>query len=218
MKNKMIALSLGALLVLGQSPAFAANVEGFRSAKFGGSEKDVIQAAIRDLHITEKDIQKQQDPTAKVTILSAKLNSFEPVGVPATVNYVMGYKCNCLTQVSIQWNYPKEITPAQRGNAMLGISALANRFQNEGWGKDEMIVNRLSGQSKDGSEGAVVFFHGQNPQGGAITLLGGPVKITKDKDKPENVNADVDSMQVVSVIYEKDAKNPDVNKIDVSGF
>lgn len=208
---------LGVLLIVAV-PAHAATVDGFRSAKFGADEKAVIQAAMHDLQVGSKDIQKQQDPATKVTVLSARLKSFAPFDMPATVNYVMGYKCNCLTQVSVQWDYPKEISPAQRGAALMSVGALVSKFQNEGWGKDEVILNRVPGNPDADGNGAVVFFRGQNAQGSAVTVVGAPVKIAPNKDKPGDSTADVDSMKVVSLIYERDSKNPDVDRIDVTGF
>lgn len=219
MKCILKTAGLAALLaVTVSSTTQAMTINGFRSAKFGANEKEILQAAMRDLHLKEKDILKTQDNVTKVVILSAKLVELEPLGIPATVSYIMGYKCNCLMRVVVQWNYPKNATAAQRSVAMAGVTALSNRFQGEEWNKDETVINRLSSQSSDGSEGIIVFFRGQNAQGGAITLLGGPARLAKNNAKPDNINANVDSLQTVSVIYERDAKNPDIKKVDVSGF
>jgi hypothetical protein len=220
MRNKTVSASLLLLsLVAAASQAHADPVDGFRSAKFGADEKTVVQAAIKDLRVTDKDIQRIQDPSMQVTVLSVNMKNFAPLNMPATVNYVLGYKCNCLTQATVEWKVPDSVTPAQRGAALTGVAALVGHFSRENWGKDETVLNRVTGEPKEGSENAVVFFHGQNKKGGsAVTLIGAPVKMAKDKNKPDAMTANVDGMKAVSLVYERDAVNPDVRKIDVSQF
>lgn len=217
MKIKTSFAVIGTVMILG-SAAQAATVDGFRNAKFGADENTVQQAAIKDLHISDTDIQKIKDPTSGVTVLSAKMKKFDPLGLPATVNYVMGSKCNCLTQVSVQWDFPKSATAQERSAAMTGVAALVGRFESENWGKDETVLNRVPGEVKDGSENVIVFFRGENQQGNAVTLAGGPVKMAKDKTKDNAMTANVDDLKAVSLVYERDTKNPDVNKVDISGF
>lgn len=92
------------------------------------------------------------------------------------------------------------------------------QFQSEGWGKDESFINRIAGDSKGGASNGVIFFRGQNKQGGAVTLVGAPVKMSKDTTKPNAMNANVDGLKAVALIYQRDATHPDVNKVDVSGY
>jgi hypothetical protein len=215
---KTVLLSLG-LLVSIQAHAQAAEIDGFRSAHFGEDEKTVVQAATKDLHVIDKDIRRIQDPATHVTVLSVSVKDFAPLNMPATVNYVLGYKCKCLTQAAVEWKFPDSITPEQRGVALTGVSALVSHFAGENWGKDETVLNRVTGEAKEGGENAVVFFRGQNKQGGsAVTLIGAPVKLEKDKNKPDAMTANVDGMKAVSLVYERNAADPDINKVDVSEF
>ncbi len=202
-------------------PAQAAEVTGFRSARFGDGEKAVISAASADLGIKAGDLKRTEDPAAKVTTLTAKVKNFAPMNLPASITYVLGYKCKCLTQVGILWDFPEGTTTEQRKTALIGINALVNRFMGEAWGKDETITNRVMGDVKEGSENPIVFFRGQNKNGGAITLAGAPVKMTKaakDGKKDEALSANIDGIRNISLSYEKDAVNPDVYRVDVTGF
>src|ERR1700733_2766505 len=136
MKVKLVTTTLMILgLAATATQAVAANIDGFRDAKFGGNEKSVVEAAIKDFHVSERDIIRSQDPVAQVTVLSVELKQLAPLDVPVTVNYVLGHKCSCLTQATVQWNIPDGATPTQHAVAMVGVSALVARFQTEGWSK-----------------------------------------------------------------------------------
>jgi hypothetical protein len=220
MKRQLLTGLIIGLTMVGS--AQAAEVTGFRSARFGGNEKVTIAAAMSDLEVKAGDILRAQDSVTKVTTLTAKVKNFRPLNVPASVTYVLGYKCNCLTQVSIAWNLPEGITPEQRKTTMVGVTALSNRFAGENWGKDETIANRVIGDVKEGSENAIIFFRGQNKTGGAVTLAGAPVKMVKVGAKDGKIDAplsaNIDGLKNISLNYEKDAVNPDIYRVDVTGF
>ena len=215
MKKVMPVALIGAMALA--SAAQAGEVDGFRSARFGQKEKEVIAAAVKDLGVKAEAIKTTKDDSLKVTVLSAKLPRFAPLETAATVNYVMGYQCNCLMQVSVSWDIPEGKDVEARKTAMRGVGALVGKFQAQKWGKDETVVNRLPGEAKEGEESTIIFFRGQNKDGGAITLAGAPVKMEKGK-AGEGLVANIDNIKGVSLIYEKDAAKPDIYRVDVSGF
>jgi hypothetical protein len=219
--TKRVQLLIGVASLALAGSAQAAEVTGFRSAHFGASEKAVIAAASADLGIKPSEIHRAQDPVTKVTALTAKMKTFEPMPLAASVTYVLGYKCNCLTQVGILWDLPVTATTEQRKTAMISVGALVDRFMNQGWGKDDVFTNRVIGDVKEGSSNAIVFFRGQNKNGGAITLTGVPVKMVKavkDGKKEDAFSANVDEIRNISLSYEKDAANADIYRVDVTGF
>ncbi|HLW79978.1 MAG TPA: hypothetical protein VKU44_10315 [Terriglobia bacterium] len=238
-KRGLLSAAVLAAMALGASASALANevpVTGFRGAQFGTDEKAVIEAAKKDLKVDATAIQKTQDPMGRITTLSVKVPDFPPLNLPATVNYVLGYKCACLVQVNIGWTFPASATNEQRTTAMAGVVALVNRFASRPWDNDKAVVNRAAGQVAEGSENALIFFHGENLKGSAITLLGGPVKMTKtpanggsagDK-KAESASkvggaasalaADVDAIRTVTLLYEKDAAHPDIYRPDADSF
>ncbi len=197
--------------------AQASDIDGFRSARFGQKEKEVMAAAVKDLGVKENAFKTTKDEALKVTVLSTKLTKFAPLDVPATINYVMGYQCNCLMQVSVTWDLPEGKDVESRKTAMRGVGALVGKFQSQKWGKDETVVNRLPGEAKEGEESTIIFFRGQNKDGGAITLAGAPVKMEKGKGS-EGLVANIDNIKAITLIYEKDAAKPDIYRVDVSGF
>lgn len=219
-KNKVILL-LG-VVCLWTTSAQAMDVTGFRSAQFGQKEAQVSQAAQKDLKVSADQVKQNVDKAAGVTVLSVELKSFEPLNLPAEVSYVLGNKCNCLTQVIVSWHFPQGLNAEKRGEAMQGIAALSGHFAQGAWGKDETITNRVTRQAKAGEENTIIFFRGQNASGSAVTLLASPVKMINPKDEKqankEALAANIDEIAVVSLSYEKDSKNPDVKKLDLSGF
>lgn len=238
-KRGLLSAAVLAAMALGASASAPANevpVTGFRAAQFGSDEKAVIEAVKKDLKVDGSAIQKTHDPNGRITTLSVKVPDFAPLDLPATVNYVLGYKCACLVQVSIGWTFPASATSEQRTTAMAGVVALVNRFASRPWDKDKAVVNRAAGQVAEGSENALIFFHGQNAQGSAITLLGGPVKMTKTsangapaaEKNSESASktdgaasplaADVDGIKTVTLLYEKDAVHPDIYRPDADSF
>lgn len=220
MKNK-IALALG-VMCLWSSGVQAMDINGFRCAQFGQKEAQILEAAQKDLKVSAAQVKKNIDQTAGVTVLNVELKNFEPLNLPAEVSYILGNKCNCLTQVIVSWHFPEGINTDKRAEAMQGVAALAGHFAKETWGKDETIVNRVMNQAKEGEDNTIIFFRGQNPTGSAVTLLASPVKMMKPKDEKssgkDGLAANIDTINVVSLSYEKDSKNPDVKKIDLSGF
>ena len=223
MKQKLLVA--GFLSLFAAHAAQAEEVTGFRSAHFGANEKAVTDAISADLGVKAGDVQRAQDPAAKVTTLTAKTKFFEPLNLPASITYVLGYKCNCLIQVNVLWELPEGTTVDQRKTAMVAIGALTNHLMERNWGKDEALTNRVTGDVKEGSENAIVFFRGQNKSGGAITLAGAPVKMTKAEKAPEAsakkteaLAANIDAIKSVLLTYEKDAVNPDAYRVNVNGF
>jgi hypothetical protein len=223
--RKTLAMGAFCALAWTASIAQAAVVQGFRSASFGADESAVIAAASKDLGVPASEIKHRDDPVAKVAVLSVKLNEFAPLNVPATVNYILGHKCHCLMQVQVQWELGPDLVAQRRAAAWAGTSALAQRFESLSWDKSETVVNQLLGQPKDGAEVPMLLFRGQNKQGGAITLMASPVKLSSaaaakpaDGAPPAGYAANVDHVNSVSVVYERDATNPDVVHIDANGF
>lgn len=203
------------------STAHAADVSGFRSARFGATESEVMKAIKNDLGVKEANVHRTQDATTRVTVLEVKLKAFTPMNLPATMTYVLGYKCNCLMQVGISWAFPDNASVEQRKTAMMGVGALVDRFTKMKWEKDEVVTGRAMGEVKDGSDNALVFFRGQNKKNEAITLIGAPVKMSKnakDPKKEDSFAANIDEIKTISLSYEKDVVNPDIYKVDVSGF
>ena len=79
------------------------DVDGFRSAKFGMNEKQVMQAIFKDFNASKKQVQRNVNFSEGTPQLSVKLNNLLiPKGISQVI-YTLGYKSKSLIQVDILW-------------------------------------------------------------------------------------------------------------------
>lgn len=203
LKMKRVLFGLG-VVFLSLQWAFAAEVNGFRSAKFGQKESEVIAALKKDLGVTDKEVTTLTDPQTSMKVLSVKLKGFEPLEQPAVVNYVFGYECSCLTQVSVNW----DVSAMKDQKTMLvRLGSLVNYFQGLSWKEGESITSKLLGNPKSGEEATLIFFRGQSDNKSSVTLLGAPVKVKLSKDK--KMDANIDEIKNIVLIYDHNTEKVD---------
>ena len=99
-------------------------VNGFRSAKFGFSERSVYKAIKKDFKISNKNISRVVHPTQKTVTLGINVNRLIAGSGPSKVFYVFGYKSKKLIHISVVWGSSVEKKP----NAEVVIST-ANQLR-----------------------------------------------------------------------------------------
>ena len=140
-----------------------ANIDGFRSAKFGMRMDGVKQAILRDFGISDSKIDAISHPTEQTQSLGISIDKLLPTSGKSRVVYVFGYKSKRLMQVNILMGHPVDtnITPQQvvdSGN-MLGNHFFKKRYQEDG-----LVAHaRLN-------DGSVLIFRGKD-QTGRMALL-----------------------------------------------
>lgn len=192
----------------------AAEIKGFRTAKFGDSESAIKTAIKKDFQIQDSAITTKSDQQTGVTVLEIALPIFEPLDLPAKVTYTMGYKCKCLMQVAINWNASGIATDPAKFLNRLGV--LHNYLQRLGWDEKQVMRNKLLGEPKDGQDGAVLFFRGETSSQAAVSLLGVGVKVAVSKEKNADVN--LDNIKNIILVYDRSVQNPDVYSIEAGKF
>ena len=90
---------------------------------------------------------------------------------------------------------------------MVRLGSLVNYFQAMSWKEGQTVTSKLLGTPKTGEEGTLVFFRAENEKKATITLLGAPVKIKNNKDK--NIDANVDGMKNIVLIYDRNTEKVD---------
>ena len=202
--------------------ATAAEVSGFRSAKFGDKEAAVRAAAAKDLGIKSEALETSTNAINGVKTLRASMPNFAPLYVPATVSYAFGSTCQCLIEVAIRWQLP-ESGPGKE-EALGGVRALVDKFAKEGWEKDRMVLNRVVGAVKPGVDLTLMLFRGQQGKS-AITMLGAPVRASSSADTATtngapggNLSIKLDTIRNVMLIYAANLEKPDVGRTDVQNF
>ena len=135
-----------------------ANIDGFRSAKFGMRMDEVKQAILRDFGISDSKIDAISHPTEQTQSLGISIDKLLPQSGKSRAVYVFGYKSKRLMQVNILMGHPVDtnITPQQvvdSGN-LLGNHFFKKRYQEDG-----LVAHaRLN-------DGSVLIFRGKDQKG-----------------------------------------------------
>ncbi len=206
------------------SCSYAVEVEGFLNAAFGSHEAIVVDAIKKDFGESQKIQFYPVDERTGTKTIEIKVPHFTPLDVPATISYILGYKCHCLIQVSVVWQLPQNITPAQRNSALENISKLVTAYSTKVWTDGSILLGRVSDETKEGQTTNYIFFRGVASDSSAITVWGAPVIIVKntsttpaDKDKAA-LTANIDKLQTLGVSYELNVKKPDLKRVHTQSF
>ena len=135
-----------------------AKVKGFRSARFGMTEKEVYRAIYKDFRISKKKVDRQVHPSEKTVNLGILIKDLLPQSGPARAYYVFGYKSRRLIQVNIVWGRPVAEKP-DAGQVVTLANQLREHFQGQTFRKQGLMVNQSLGKD------SVLVFRGTDAQG-----------------------------------------------------
>ena len=153
-----------------------ANIDGFRSAKFGMKMEEVKQAIVKDFGIFDSKIDTISHPTEQTQSLGVSIDQLLPKSGKSRVVYVFGYQSNLLMQVNILIGHgvDKSVTAQQVVNSgnLLGNHLLRKRYQDDG-----LVAHaRLN-------DGSILIFRGKDQKGRMVLLrLSDPQPSNKDNE------------------------------------
>lgn len=153
-----------------------ANIDGFRSAKFGMRRAEVTKAIFQDFGIASRNIAIINHPIQQTQSLAITLEQLFPKSGKSQVVYVFGYQSNLLMQVNIFIGHgvDKSVTAQQVVNSgnLLGNHLLRKRYQDDG-----LVAHaRLN-------DGSVLIFRGKDQKGRMVLLrLSDPQSSNKDNE------------------------------------
>jgi hypothetical protein len=177
-------------------------VEGFRSARFGMSEKEVYKAIYKDFRVSKKNVERQIHPVEQTVNLGILLDNLLPQSGPARAYYVFGYKSRRLIQVNIIWGRPVVEKPNAERVVNLA-NQLRGHFAGQTFRKEGLMVNQSLG------EDTILVFRGTDKKGRMVLL------ILANPQKPGfPANQDI----VLKLSYIQQPENPDVFKIGKKEF
>ena len=140
-----------------------ANIDGFRSAKFGMKEKEVKKAIYQDFEIPDEKINSIKHPTERTKSLAVTVEQLLPNAGKSRVVYVMGHKAKRLIQVNILTGHPVD-TGATLQQIVNSGNLLGNYFFKKRYQEDGLVKHaRLS-------DGSILIFRGKD-QKGRMALL-----------------------------------------------
>jgi hypothetical protein len=137
-------------------------IDGFRSAKFGMDEKQVMRAIVKDFKITKKKIRRKVS-SQKSALLIINLPKLMAAGGTADIVYIFGYKSKKLVQVNIDWgagvtkNFDKQ-------DVLNAANILRRHFVKKRYKKKGFVLNYTQ------KDGTIIVFRGRDKQGGLILL------------------------------------------------
>jgi hypothetical protein len=194
------------------APAGAANVlssataqvEGFRSAKFGMSEAEVKSAITKDFGLKGDAIREQPNPSERTKLISVKVPDVLPGGGAGEVSYVIGYQTKKLIQVSISWSkaVDDKMTPEQ---LFSNSSVLRAHFLGEGFKPDTIATNMPINNG-------ILMFRGSDAKDRTAMLILQGTLAQGDQDQK------VLTPTALLLFYIADAKTPDIYRLPQGSF
>jgi hypothetical protein len=153
-------------------------VDGFRSAKFGMNEKQVLRAIAKDFKVSRSKVERKVHPEEKNTVLILHLPKLLEVGGPTDIVYILGYKSKKLMKVNIDWGagVTKNFDLQEVFHTK---NLLRKHFVKKKYKKDGYLLNL---KLKDGS---LIVFRGKDKKDRMILLRLKMSKAKKGKDKKE---------------------------------
>ena len=180
-----------------------ANIDGFRSAKFGMRMEEVKKAISQDFEISDRKINAIMHPTEQTQSLAVTIEKLLPKSGKSRVVYVFGYKSQRLMQVNILIGHPvdTDITPQQVVDAG---NILGNHFFKKRYQEDGLVAHaRLS-------DGSILIFRGKDQKGRMVLLhLSNPQPNDKNNEDPK---------MTLSLSYIEKPGKPDAYQLEDGDF
>ena len=206
-RRRQLAVCLVAVLAVATvstAGAQAAQVEGFRSAKFGADEKAVRAAIKADFGIEAKSVRTEVNPLEKTTALLIEMPNLDPGG-KAQIAYILGYSSAKLIQVNVVWGAPiaPKVTADQLGGAAV---LLRNYFVQQGFPADWRLVDQRL------QDGSLLYFQGRDDKARqvAVVLVSANV-VAKEGEKPVPIYS-------LRLSYVANPEAPDVFQLKAGSF
>lgn len=179
-----------------------ANIEGFRSARFGMEERDVLRAIYKDFKIKPKQVSKIPHPEEKTVSLGISVDKLLPDSGPAKIFYILGHNSKRLIHVNVVWGRPATAKPNAE-NVVAVANQLRNHLAQKSYQKEGLALNAQL------SEGIILVFQGLDKQGRAVKLV-----LVNPKGDPENAGENIS----LTLSYIEKPNKPDVFRIKDGDF
>lgn len=184
-----------------QTPA-TASVEGFRSARFGMTQKKVYQVLKKDFGVAKDEVTRSQNAIEKTTSLIITIDDIIPDSGRAIIAYIFGFESKKLIQINIIWSGDGE-TLASAENLVATGNILRNYFVDQGFPQEGMMTNQRL------TDGSIVMFRGVDAKGRATVLQ---LNIDQGAASEDGTSGDA-KVTSLNLSYILDPVAPDIFKI-----
>jgi len=184
-----------------------AQVEGFRSARWGMTDAQVKEAIRKDFNIPPEKVGSEETLSEKTTVLSVNVPDLMAGAGIARVSYILGYATKKLIQVNIVWGTPVD-PQVKQDRIVAAANQLRQLFLEAGYPPDKVTTNtRLP-------DGTILVFQGQDDQKHTTLLRLAQTPSTAKKEKAEKDDASI----ALSLSYMRDSRNPDIYRLKKGQF
>lgn len=160
-----------------QPPPVTADVSGFRSARFGMSEEQVLEAIKTDFNVDDKDARRGANDQEKTKYIAIQVPNLVPDSGLALVTYIFGYRSHKLIQVNVVWGRTADRN--QPGAELVTTGRLLQQyFVGQGFARDTMVVNRAT------KAGSIILFNGFDDKKRSVMLILDTVAVPVKDDAP----------------------------------
>jgi hypothetical protein len=177
-------------------------IDGFRSAKFGYKEGDVLRAIKKDFKINKNGVSRVINQQEKTVTLGIDVKDLLAGSGPSKVFYILGYKSKRLIHVNVIWG--RSIQKKPNAEAVVSTAnQLRNYFAQKKYQKNGFALNAQLG------EGVILVFQGKDRKGRAARLL---------LSNPKNKGGEAGENIALTLAYIEKPEDPDVFKIKDGDF
>jgi len=178
-------------------------LEGFRSAKFGMTEAEVIEAIKSDFGVSEENIGRAQDPKLQTRSVLARVSNLIGDTGEAIVGYVFGYQSKKLAQINVLWN---RVGTPENGTKITAIAnSLRDHLLARGYQPGTVVVNAPL------ENGNILVFRGRDAYGRMTELLLTvrlPEAVAEGQQQDQGVVA-------LRLSYVENPEEPDVFSVEI---
>jgi hypothetical protein len=177
--------------------------EGFRSAKFGMKEKDVLRAIKKDFKISKDKVKQVSSSSEKTKSLFLDVPDLLEVGGNARIGYIFGYKSKKLMQINIIWG--RGISKEVDGPGIVRVAnLLRTHLMKKEYKKEGFVANQPL------NDATTIVFRGKDQKNRMALLVLSAPKTGKGKEakaSPENIS--------LKLSYMLNPEKPDVRTITI---
>lgn len=193
-----------------QNAGSPVQVQGFRSAHWGMTQKEVEAAIRRDFGIPPSKIHVETNSAERTTVLTVNIGNLLDDAGEARVSYILGYSTKKLIEINILWGTPVD-PHVKRENILSAASQLRTLFLTAGYQRSSIISNVVS------RSGATIVFEGRDAQKHMTVLR----LVDSREPLPSDGHRHAKSSGLIVVLllsYIENTTNPDIYRLKKGQF
>ena len=188
------------------------DIEGFRSARFGMAEADIIAAIAEDFAIPSDQIARHIHPLERTTALIVNVPDLLPETGTAQIIYILGFESEALIQVNVIWGGPvdPDFDPAQ-------VTAAANILR-DFFLRQAYVDGSVAGNVQLG-EDMLLLFSAADADGHQVSLSLAGVAFVEDTEGSGTLQQiDITGQLTLRLSYAADIESPDIFQLGADDF